>query len=82
MFELTCALSAYPSVPEFVELQKQLGRAMDAEATVLALLGGQTSDETLAQMGPRYGIHAGEALGVPMAAMKRIARSSSASGRG
>ena len=29
-------MSAYPSVPEFVELQKQLGRAMDAEATWLA----------------------------------------------
>jgi flavin-dependent dehydrogenase len=36
VFELTCALSAYPSVPEFVELQKQLGRAMDAEAILLA----------------------------------------------
>ena len=36
VFELTCALSAYPSVPEFVELQKQLGRAMDAEANLLA----------------------------------------------
>jgi hypothetical protein len=29
-------MSAYPSVPEFVELQKQLGRAMDAEANELA----------------------------------------------
>ena len=36
VFELTCELSAYPSVPEFVELQKQLGRAMDAEANLLA----------------------------------------------
>jgi len=35
VFELTCELSAYPSVPEFVELQKQLGRAMDAEANLL-----------------------------------------------
>ncbi len=41
---------------------------------VLALLRQQASDETLAQMGPRYGIHADQALGVPMAAMKRIAR--------
>ena len=41
---------------------------------VLALLREQASDETLAQMGPRYGIHADQALGVPMAAMKRIAR--------
>ena len=36
VFELTCALSAYPSVPEFAELQKHLGRAMDAEANLLA----------------------------------------------
>jgi flavin-dependent dehydrogenase len=36
VFEITCAMSAYPSVPEFVELQKQLGRAMDAEANELA----------------------------------------------
>ena len=35
VFELTIALSAYPPVPEFVELQKQLGRAMDAEAALL-----------------------------------------------
>ena len=36
VFELTVAMSAYPSVPEFVELQKQLGRAMDAEANDIA----------------------------------------------
>ena len=36
VFELTCALAAYPPVPEFVELQKQLGRAIDAEAATLA----------------------------------------------
>ena len=41
---------------------------------VLAVLRDHASVETLAQMGPRYGIHAEEALGVPMAAMKRIAR--------
>jgi flavin-dependent dehydrogenase len=35
VFELTIALSAYPPVPEFVELQKQLGRAMDAETEQL-----------------------------------------------
>ena len=40
----------------------------------LGLLREHASAETLAQMGPRYGIHAEEALGVPMAAMKRIAR--------
>ena len=43
-------------------------------AAVLATLREHASDETLAQMGPRYGIHAEESLGVPMAAMKRIAR--------
>jgi 2-polyprenyl-6-methoxyphenol hydroxylase-like FAD-dependent oxidoreductase len=36
VFELTCALAAYPPVPEFVELQKQLSRALDAEAGELA----------------------------------------------
>ena len=36
VFDITCAMSAYPSVPEFVELQKQLGRAMDAEANLIA----------------------------------------------
>ena len=41
---------------------------------VLAVLREHASDETLAQMGSRYGIHAEESLGVPMAAMKRIAR--------
>ena len=40
---------------------------------VLGVLRDHASVETLAQMGPRYGIHAEEALGVPMAAMKRIA---------
>ena len=42
--------------------------------SVLAVLREHASPETLAQMGPRYGIHAASALGVPMAAMKRIAR--------
>ena len=32
VFDLTCALSGYPPVPEFVELQKQLSKAIDAEA--------------------------------------------------
>ena len=41
---------------------------------VLVVLREHASDETLAQMGPRYGIHAEQSLGVPMAAMKRIAR--------
>jgi 2-polyprenyl-6-methoxyphenol hydroxylase-like FAD-dependent oxidoreductase len=35
VFELTCALSGYPPVPEFVELQKQLGVAIDAGAADL-----------------------------------------------
>jgi 2-polyprenyl-6-methoxyphenol hydroxylase-like FAD-dependent oxidoreductase len=37
VFELTCALAGYPAVPRFVELQKQLSRALDAEATELVL---------------------------------------------
>jgi 2-polyprenyl-6-methoxyphenol hydroxylase-like FAD-dependent oxidoreductase len=36
VFELTYALSAYPPVPEFVELQKQLGQAIDTGAAKLA----------------------------------------------
>jgi flavin-dependent dehydrogenase len=36
VFELTCALADYPPVPRFVELQKQLSPALDAEATELA----------------------------------------------
>jgi flavin-dependent dehydrogenase len=36
IFELTCRLSAYPPVPAFVELQKQLGAAIDKEAAALA----------------------------------------------
>jgi len=36
VFELTVALAAYPPVPEFVELQKQLARALDTEAADLA----------------------------------------------
>ena len=40
----------------------------------LAMLREHASAETLAQMAPRYGIHAAKALGVPMAAMKRVAR--------
>jgi flavin-dependent dehydrogenase len=36
VFDLTCALAAYPPVSEFVELQKQLSRAIDTEATELA----------------------------------------------
>jgi flavin-dependent dehydrogenase len=36
VFDLTCALAAYPPVPDFVELQKQLSRAIDTEATELA----------------------------------------------
>jgi 2-polyprenyl-6-methoxyphenol hydroxylase-like FAD-dependent oxidoreductase len=36
VFELTVALAGYPPVPEFVLLQKQLARALDAEASELA----------------------------------------------
>ena len=36
VFELTCAMAAYPPVPRFVELQKQLSRALDTEAAELA----------------------------------------------
>jgi flavin-dependent dehydrogenase len=36
IFELTCRLSAYPPVPAFVELQKQLGAAIDTQAAALA----------------------------------------------
>ncbi len=49
-------------------------RARADRSGVLAVLREHASDDTLAQMGPRYGIHTQEALGVPMAAMKRIAR--------
>jgi 3-methyladenine DNA glycosylase AlkD len=43
-------------------------------AGVLAVLREHASVETLAQMGPRYGIRADIALGVPMGTMKQIAR--------
>jgi 2-polyprenyl-6-methoxyphenol hydroxylase-like FAD-dependent oxidoreductase len=36
IFDLTCALAAYPPVPTFVELNKRLGAAIDAEADALA----------------------------------------------
>jgi flavin-dependent dehydrogenase len=36
IFELTCRLSAYPPVPAFVELQKQLGGAIDTQSAALA----------------------------------------------
>jgi 2-polyprenyl-6-methoxyphenol hydroxylase-like FAD-dependent oxidoreductase len=36
VFELTCALASYPSIPDFVALQKQLSQALDAEANELA----------------------------------------------
>lgn len=35
VFELTCTLAAYPPESEFVELQKQLSRALDREAVAL-----------------------------------------------
>jgi hypothetical protein len=36
IFELTCALCAYPPVPTFVELMGQLGAAIDVESADLA----------------------------------------------
>jgi flavin-dependent dehydrogenase len=36
VFELTCRLAAYPPVPTFVELQKQLSAAIDRQAAALA----------------------------------------------
>jgi flavin-dependent dehydrogenase len=36
LFEITCRLAAYPPVPAFVELQKQLSAAIDKEAAALA----------------------------------------------
>jgi flavin-dependent dehydrogenase len=36
IFEITCRLGAYPAVPAFIELQKQLGAAIDTEAAALA----------------------------------------------
>jgi flavin-dependent dehydrogenase len=36
IFDITCALAGYPPVAGFVELQKRLSRAIDAEATALA----------------------------------------------
>ena len=36
IFEITCRLSAFPPVPEFTALQKQLSAAIDTEAAALA----------------------------------------------
>ena len=36
IFEITCRLAAYPPVPAFIALQKQLSAAIDREATALA----------------------------------------------
>jgi flavin-dependent dehydrogenase len=36
IFEITCRLGAFPPVPAFIELQKQLSAANDKEATALA----------------------------------------------
>jgi flavin-dependent dehydrogenase len=36
IFEITCRLAAYPAVSTFIELQKQLGAAIDKEAMALA----------------------------------------------
>ena len=36
IFEITCRLAAYPAMPAFIELQKQLSAAIDTEAVALA----------------------------------------------
>jgi hypothetical protein len=36
IFEITRRLAAYPPVPRFIELQKQLSAAIDKEAAALA----------------------------------------------
>jgi flavin-dependent dehydrogenase len=36
IFEITCRLAAYPAVPTFIELQKQLAAAIDTQAAALA----------------------------------------------
>jgi len=36
IFEITCRLAAYPAVPAFIELQKQLSAAIDKQAAALA----------------------------------------------
>jgi 2-polyprenyl-6-methoxyphenol hydroxylase-like FAD-dependent oxidoreductase len=36
IFDITCRLAAYPPVPAFIELQKQLSAAIDTEAAALA----------------------------------------------
>jgi flavin-dependent dehydrogenase len=36
IFQITCRLAAYPPVPRFVELQKQLSAAIDKDAAALA----------------------------------------------
>jgi 3-methyladenine DNA glycosylase AlkD len=41
---------------------------------ILAALKGSADARVLSEMGPRYGIHTDKALGVPMAAMQRIAK--------
>jgi 2-polyprenyl-6-methoxyphenol hydroxylase-like FAD-dependent oxidoreductase len=38
VFELTCALAEYPPVPEFVQRQRQLSRAIDTAAAMVAAL--------------------------------------------
>ena len=36
IFEITCELTTYPSPDRFMELQKQLGLAVDTQAAILA----------------------------------------------
>jgi hypothetical protein len=36
IFQITCGLAAFPPVPTFVQLQKQLSAAIDKQAAALA----------------------------------------------
>ncbi len=47
VFDLTVALAGYPPVPDFVELQKKVARALDAEAAELAARPSLSPDEHL-----------------------------------
>jgi flavin-dependent dehydrogenase len=45
-FDLTCAMSRYPALDEFVALQKRLSRALEAEADLLASLQSPVAAES------------------------------------
>jgi 3-methyladenine DNA glycosylase AlkD len=50
------------------------GAISDRVEAVLEALHGHASPKTLAEMGPRYGIVAARAMGVPMAKMQAVAK--------